>query len=141
MCAKEPIRRVLDMLREQSFFDERDVEARLVEPCLRALGWNLTGAKNQRTYIPQDKELIWNQTFTVRDYVLRRGDRELLHVETKFRWAGWLMDFDTFLSDISRDNWDGTERDGPLKDPALVVWGADARRVLRAALMDEQQLS
>lgn len=140
MDTSDTIRKTIDQLRGNSFFDERDVEARLVEPCFRGLGWNLSGAKNQRTQIPEGKRLIWKQGFTVRDYILRSNGREVLHVETKFRWPGWTMDFDRFLCDVNRGYWDDTDRDGPLKDLALVLWGADARSVRRAALMDERQL-
>jgi hypothetical protein len=51
------------------------------------------------------------------------------------------MDLDDFLSGINRDYWDHTNRDGPQKDLALVLWGADMRQVRRTALMDERQLA
>ena len=56
MDGKDSIRSTFAQLLGASFFDECDVEARLVEPCLRGLGWNLSGAKNQRTNIPSDKK-------------------------------------------------------------------------------------
>lgn len=50
------------------------------------------------------------------------------------------MDLDNFLSDINQDNWEETDRDGPPKDLALVLWGADSRQVRRTAMMDDQKL-
>lgn len=41
MDAREAIRRIVDQLRMESFFDERDVEARLSSPALRGLGGTL----------------------------------------------------------------------------------------------------
>ena len=50
------------------------------------------------------------------------------------------MDLNGFLSEVNRDCWGDTDRNGPQKDLALVLWGADTRQVRRTALMDEERL-
>ena len=75
-----------------------------------------------------------------RDYVLGSGERAI-HIEAKHRWSGWRsIDFSDFLMRLNRNEWSGTERDGPFKDLALLLWGATALSARRAALIDETRI-
>jgi hypothetical protein len=134
---------VLAANRNEVFRNEADVKRRLIEPCLRSLGWVLTRA-NTEVWLPLTGPMaqLWNYSSgrMRRDYVLRTGSDPPVHIEAKHRWPRFSLDMEILLSRINRDDWNDTTKDGPKKDLALVLWGARSQGGRCAAIMDESLL-
>jgi len=142
---REAIASILESGFGSVWANERDVQERLVEPCLTALGWPLDST-NTEVWVPLSEPMakLWNYSTSGgrmrRDYALSAEGKQVIHMEAKLRWGRYAVDLDTFLGRINEDDWEDTRRDGPNKDLALLLWGARAAGVRRAALIDEQRL-
>ena len=135
--------KLIDELRGSTWKSERDIEDRLVRPLLTSLGWQLS-RDNVQVWIPltADKAGLWSYSSgrMCRDYILGQGI-DAIHIEAKHRWSGWrAIDFSEFLDRINSDDWIGTGHDGPLKDLALLLWGAAAGSAGRAAVIDDERV-
>ena len=134
---------VLQKTSRAALINKEDVQNRLVEFCLAALGWRLD-ATNTQIWLPMTEPMaaLWEMASArmKRDYVLSAHGRQVLHLEAQHKWRRFAVDLDTFLERINRDDWDDTRREGPNKDLALLLWGAREGGAKRAALIDDQRL-
>jgi perosamine synthetase len=134
---------VLQRMSRVTLVNKEDVQNRLVEFCLAALGWRLD-ATNTQVWLPLTEPMasLWEtpSARVKRDYVLSAHGRQVLHLEAEHKWRRFAVDLDTFLERINRDDWDDTRREGPNNDLARLLWGARAGGAKRAALIDDQRL-
>ncbi|MEK7248633.1 MAG: hypothetical protein AAB092_09210, partial [Chloroflexota bacterium] len=124
--------------------NEKDVEELLVKPWLRTLGWVLDRSNCQVWIeLDRDKAEMWNYSSRrmCRDYVLGTASGFEMHIEAKHRWAGWKLDLPAVLERFSREDYADSEKAGPIKDLALLLWGVRSRGGRRAAVVDESQLA
>ena len=123
--------------------NKEDVQNRLVEFCLAALGWRLDST-NTHVWVPLSEQMAGLWAFpspqTKRDYVLSAGGAQVVHIEAKHKWRRFAVDLDTFLERINRGDWEDTRREGPNKELAVLLWGAQEANCKRAALIDEKRL-
>jgi perosamine synthetase len=140
---RDSIAAVLQKSSRAALINKDDVQNRLVEFCLAALGWRLD-ATNTQVWLPLTEPMaaLWEMASArmKRDYVLSAHGRQVLHLEAQHKWRRFAVDLDTFLERINRDDWDDTRREGPNKDLALLLWGARDGGAKRAALIDDQRL-
>jgi len=140
---RDSIAGVLQKSSSAALINKEDVQNRLVEFCLAALGWRLD-ATNTQVWLPLTEPMaaLWEMASArmKRDYVLSAHGRQVLHLEALHKWRRFAVDLDTFLERINRDDWDDTRREGPNKDLALLLWGAREGGAKRAALIDDQRL-
>jgi len=142
-AAPDAIARVLERMFRAALVNKEDVQNRLVEFCLAALGWRLDAA-NTQVWLPTTEPMaaLWGLPAAgmTRDYVLSAAGAQVVHLEAKHQWRRFAVDLDTFLARINADDWEDTRRDGPNKDLALLLWGARAGGAKRAALIDDKRL-
>jgi len=141
--APEAIQRVLERVSQAVFINKEDVQNRLVEFSLAALGWRLDST-NTQVYLPISPQManLWGQPSaqTKRDYVLSSHGAQVLHIEVKHKWRRFAVDIDTFLDRINRGDWDDTRREGPNRELGVLLWAAQEADARRAALIDEKRL-
>jgi len=141
--AAREIEGILDKLSRTTLISKEDVQNRLVEFCLTALGWRLDST-NTHVWVPLSEQMAGLWAFpspqTKRDYVLSAGGAQVVHIEAKHKWRRFAVDLDTFLERINRGDWEDTRRDGPNKELAVLLWGAQEANCKRAALIDEKRL-
>src|SRR5438093_942888 len=99
---------------------------------------------NTHVWVPLSEQMAGLWAFpspqTKRDYVLSAGGAQVVHIEAKHKWRRFAVDLDTFLERINRGDWEDTRRDGPNKELAVLLWGAQEANCKRAALIDEKRL-
>ena len=141
--APQAIQGILEKLSRAVFINKEDVQNRLVEFCLTALGWRLD-ATNTQVWLPISQQManLWGMPSaqTKRDYVLSSRGVQVLHIETKHKWRRFAVDLDTFLDRINRGDWDDTRREGPNRELGVLLWAAQEADARRAALIDEKRL-
>jgi perosamine synthetase len=141
--APEAIARILDRLSRTTLINKEDVQNRLVEFCLAALGWRLDST-NTQVWLPVSGQMakLWGlpSAQTKRDYALSFGDAQVLHIEVKHKWRRFAVDLDTFLDRINRGDWDDTRREGPNRELGVLLWAAQEAKARRAVLIDEKRL-
>lgn len=144
MNPSERIHAVLSGVRRPDLTREAQVVSHLINPCLAALGWQLTQGVNVEVRLPltPEKARFWNYSsgHMRRDYVLDRGPLGPLHIEAKHRWPRHTIDLPSFLRAASQDKWVGSEGDGVRKDLALLLWGARSQNATRASVIDDARL-
>ena len=140
---RDSIANVLQKTSRAGLINKEDVQNRLVEFCLTALGWRLD-ATNTQVWLPLTEPMasLWEipSARMKRDYVFSAHGRQVLHLEAQHKWRRYAVDLDTFLERINRDDWDDTRREGPNKDLGVLLWGAREGEASRAALIDDQRL-
>jgi perosamine synthetase len=141
--APDAIARILERLARTTLINKEDVQNRLVEFCLAALGWRLDST-NTQVWVPVSEQMagVWGlpSAQTKRDYVLSIGGAQVLHLEAKHKWHRFAVDLDTFLDRINRGDWDDTRREGPNRELGVLLWAAQEANAQRAALIDEKRL-
>ncbi len=141
--APRGIKEILERLTRAAFINKEDVQNRLVEFCLAALGWRLDST-NTQVWLPLSEQMAnaWGlpSAQTKRDYVLSSRGVQFFHIEAKHRWRRFAVDLDTFLDRINRGDWDDTRREGPNRDLGALLWAANEANARRAALIDEKRL-
>jgi len=141
--APEAVQRVLERLSRAVFINKEDVQNRLVEFCLTALGWRLDST-NTQVWLPVSQHMasLWDlpSAQTKRDYVLSARGVQVFHIEAKHKWRRFAVDLDTFLDRINRGDWDDTRREGPNRELGVLLWAAQEADARRAALIDEKRL-
>ena len=141
--APQAIQGILERLSRAVFINKEDVQNRLVEFCLTALGWRLD-ATNTQVWVPISQQManLWGlpSAQTKRDYVLSSRAVQVLHIEAKHKWRRFAVDLDTFLDRINRGEWDDTRREGPNRELGVLLWAAQEADARRAALIDEKRL-
>ena len=141
--APEAIKHILGRLSRVAFVNKEDVQNRLVEFCLAALGWRLDST-NTQVWLPVSEPMasLWDlpSAQTKRDYVLSSRGLQVLHIEAKHKWRRFAVDLDMFLERINRDDWDDTRREGPNRELGVLLWAAQEANAPRAALIDEKRL-
>jgi hypothetical protein len=142
-AVRDSIAGVLQRTSRAALVNKEDVQNRLVEFCLAALGWRLE-ANNTQVWLPVTESMasVWDMppARMKRDYVLSVHGRQVLHLEAQHKWRRYAVDLDTFLERINREDWDDTRREGPNKDLGVLLWGAREGGAKRAALIDDQRL-
>jgi perosamine synthetase len=142
-AVRDTIASVLQKKSRAALINKEDVQNRLVEFCLAALGWRLD-ANNTQVWLPVTEPMasLWDMQSArmKRDYVLSVHGGQVLHLEAQHKWRRYAVDLDTFLERINRDDWDDTRREGPNKDLGVLLWGAREGGAKRAALIDDQRL-
>ena len=141
--AAREIEGILDKLSLTTLINKEDVQNRLVEFCLAALGWRLDST-NTHVWVPLSEQMASLWAFpsrqTKRDYVLSARGAQVVHIEAQHEWRRFAVDLDTFLERINRGDWEDTRREGPNKELAVLLWGAQEANCKRAALIDEKRL-
>jgi len=141
--APQALQGILEKLSRAVFINREDVQNRLIEFCLTALGWRLD-ATNTQVWLPISQQManLWGMPSpqTKRDYVLSFRSVQVLHIEAKHKWRRFAVDLDTFLDRINRGDWDDTRREGPNKELGVLLWAAQEADARRAALIDEKRL-
>jgi len=143
MPPPDAIAGVLQRMSRVALVNKEDVQNRLVEFFLAALGWRLYATNTQVwLLLTEPMAALWGlpSAQMKRDYVLSAGGSEVVQMETRHKWRRYAVDLDTFLGRINEDDWEDTRREGPNKDLALLLWGARAGGAKRAALIDDQRL-
>jgi perosamine synthetase len=139
----QAIQGILERLTGAVFVNKEDVQNRLVEFCLAALGWRLDST-NTQVWLPLSQQMsnVWGlpSAQTKRDYVLSSRGVQVLHIEAKHKWPRFAVDLDTFLDRINRGDWDDTRREGPNRELGVLLWAAREANARRAALIDEKRL-
>lgn len=143
MIQRQLVASLLDDLRDRVWRSEAEVARRLIDPCLALLGWDDDSLRRE-VWLPLTDEMagFWNYSSgrMRRDYVLLAKTAHVAHIEAKHRWGRRSFNLATFLDQVNSGDWHDTSRDGPKKDLALLLWGANSQGAERTVIWDESQL-